>query len=594
MRRPTRSREQKKPEPIPWSLVRRALVPLLAHRGTLTVAILSTATAAVLWFAWPYFFRRLTDAAIAGEMSLFGILIASSLAIVLLDAGAQYVKRASVSTLGALAVRDMRNRLTAHIQRLPMATLDTYHTGDLVSRLNNDLEQMTTLYRRAPDYVYFPLHLVGGLAFMLWISPMLTLVVCASMPISVVIFERVIRPMQIHSGEKMKSLAAANASLQDAIRGAAIVRAFGLQRVLGKRFEDQAVAVEQHDTRNQIRSILSFIPFLTLRYIPQLLVPIYGGLLAFRGEISIGDLLAANYLIWTIFEPLEAFLAWTRETREAAPALKRTFEILDAPTERTGGAPVRATPGVDLIVLDRVTFSYNGNGRVLDGTSFRVSAGQTVALVGASGCGKTTLLKALCGFIEPDEGEIKLFGQTLAGANLATARDHIAWMGQDPFLFPTSIEKNIAHGRPGATSDEIVAAAKAAHADGFISELEDGYQTNAGELGARLSVGQKQRVCLARAILKDAPILLLDEPTAALDSESEAAILDALERLIHEKTTILVSHRLSTLRSADEILLLDEGRIRARGRHEELLARDPLYRTFAERQLDRRTNGERR
>lgn len=557
---------------------------LLLHRRTLTVAVASTAATAILWFAWPYMFRALTDAAIAGQIGRFLPLISVSFAAVLLEAWSEYVRGISVARLAAYAVRDMRDRLTAHIQRLPMLTLEAYHSGDLVSRFNHDLDQTAALYHRAPDYVHRPLRLMIGLAFMIWISPILTLVICASMPVSVFVFERFVRPMQKHSGDKMKALAAANASFTDAIRGAAVVRAFGLQRILGDRFRRQIDDVERHDLKNQIRNNLSFIPFLALRYIPQLIVPIYGGLLAFRGQISVGDLLAVNWLIWTIFEPLEAFLAWIREVRQASPALKRTFELLDSPVERTGGRQIAPSAG-DPIAFDEVTFSYNGNGRVLDGASFSVRAGESVALVGPSGCGKTTLLKAVCGFIEPDAGEIRLFGTALRESDPASARRHISWMTQDPFLFPMSIEENIAQGRPGSTRAAVVAAAEAAHAGPFIASLRDGYATNVGELGSRLSVGQKQRICLARAILKDAPILLLDEPTAALDAESETAILEALEELMRDKTTIVVSHRISTLRNADRILLLDGGRIRASGTHDELMGNSPAYRQLAERQV---------
>jgi ABC-type multidrug transport system fused ATPase/permease subunit len=577
-------------ERIPWALLGHTLAVLLRHRRSLAVAVVSTAATSLLWFVWPYMIQHLTDAAVAGEMQRFLPLIGVSLAAVLLEACATYAKGVSVAALSALSVRDLRNRLTAHIQRLPMMVLASYHSGDLVSRLNNDLEQAAALFRRVPDYVHRPLWLVGGLAFMVWISPKLTLAVCAFMPVSVVIFERFVRPMQKHSGDKMKALAAANASFQDALRGAAIIRAFGLQRILGDRYRDRAKDVERHDLTNQIRNILSFIPFLALRYIPQLIVPIYGGLLAFRGEISVGDLLAVNWLIWTIFEPLEALLAWIREVREAAPALERMADILEAPVERTGGDPVVRTTG-DPIVFDGVRFSYGGNGRVLDGTSFRVGFGRSVALVGSSGCGKTTILKMLCGFIEADEGEVRVFGQSLARADLGSLRDHIALLEQDPFLFPGTIAENIAHGHPDATRDEIVAAARAAHADDFISSFEDGYETDVGELGSHLSVGQKQRICLARTILKRAPILLLDEPTAALDSESETVILEALDRLMAERTTVLVSHRISTLRGVDEILLLDGGRIRASGTHGELMAEEPLYRQLAERQVLQEASG---
>lgn len=581
------SKRGTKVAPIPWKLVRRTLALLGAHRAHLIRAILSTTAVAVVWFAWPTFLRLLTDTAVAGEFDQFAWMMAASFAFALLEMGATYMKSLSVPTISSLAIRDIRNRMTQHIQTLPMSTLERYHSGDLVSRLNNDLDQTTSLFRRVPDYIHQPLQLIGGLLLMILISPKLTLVVCGSMPISVLIFERVVRPMQKHSGKKMEALAEANISLQDAIRGASIVRAFNLQTILGSRFRKQVEEVERHDMKNRVRSILTFIPFLTLRYIPQLLVPIYGGLLAFRGEITVGGLLAVNLLIWPVFLPLESFLAWIREMREAAPALIRTYEILDSPAERSGGKKVIPLHSQDPLVLDSVSFSYNGNGRVLDDLTFTIEQGKTIALVGSSGCGKTTILKLLCGWIDPDDGDVRILGESLHSVDLTSLREHISWMAQDPFLFPTSIWKNIAYGRADATQDEIMAAAQAANAHEFISALPDGYDTQAGELGSRLSGGQKQRICLARMILKDAPILLLDEPTAALDTQSEAEVLDALSHLMEDKTVVIISHRLSSLRNVDEILVIDNGSLRARGTHNQLIAQDSLYRQFVERQAIR-------
>ncbi len=565
--------------------MRRALRFLYPHRRALGIAVASACALAVFSLGGPYFLRQLTDTAIQGEYTRFGWLVAASFALALLQTVSTYFEGSSVAALRSLAVRDLRISLTSRVQRLPLPTLSAYHSGDLVSRFNNDLDQVSALFARFPDYFYQPLRLLGGLAFLLWISPKLTLVICISMPISVYIFDRVVRPMQQHAGDKMEALAAANATLQDAIRGAPIVRAFGLQRLLGARFETQARDVEHHDRKRHVRDMLSFIPFLTLRYIPQLLVPIYGGWMAFRGEISVGDLLAVNWLIWPVFLPLEAFLAWIRELREAAPALQRTYELLDAPAERTSGRAVEPASSGIALAFDAVTFGYNADDRVLDGLTFQVEVGETIALVGASGCGKTTILRLLCGLVDPSGGTVNVFGVPYRELSLASVREHLSLMAQDAFLFPTSVAENIGYGKPSASREKIVEAARAAQADEFIQGFPNGYEHSVGELGGKLSGGQRQRICLARMILKDAPILLLDEPTAALDAQSEAAILDALDPVMAKKTTFIVSHRLSTLRSVDRILVLENGRIRASGTHDELLAADPVYRRLAQRQI---------
>ena len=569
---------------IEWKLLGRVLGQLRPHRGWLGAAIASTLAVTALGFAGPYFVRAITDSAIAGNLHLVLVLVLASLGVALLESGAGYAKAVSMATLSALSLRDLRNQLTAHIQFLPAATVERYHSSDLVSRLNNDLDSCEAVFWRAPDYLHQPLQLMGGLAFMFVLSPKLTLVTCAAMPISVFVFERVVRPMQQHSTKAMESLAATTAAMQDAIRGAPIVRAFNLQAVLGEHFRRLAKTLEQHGMANRKRGIMSWPVFLMLRYIPQLVVPLYGGYLAFRGEISIGTFLAFDLLIWFVFLPLEALLGWIRELRETGPALARCYEILDSPAERRGGSlvPLASTDGA--VEFDRVTFSYGDGCVVLSRLSFHVSAGRTVALVGSSGCGKSTVLRLVCGLYEPKEGEIRVLGRSVSDADLTSLRSRISLVAQDTHLFPVSIADNIAMARPEATRDEIVAAAKAANAHDFVSALPQGYDTPAGELGNRLSGGERQRIGLARAFLKDAPILLLDEPTASLDTESEARVLEAIRRLSQGRTTFVVSHRLSALRDADEILVLSDGQIRERGTHEDLLQADTIYRRFYEQQ----------
>jgi subfamily B ATP-binding cassette protein MsbA/ATP-binding cassette subfamily B protein AbcA/BmrA len=262
----------------------------------------------------------------------------------------------------------------------------------------------------------------------------------------------------------------------------------------------------------------------------------------------------------------------------AAGGASRVFDLLDQPGERTDGTVTAPVAGVDAAVrLTDVSFGYTPDAKVFDGVSLAVNPGETLAVVGPSGAGKSTLLRLLLGFNEPDSGKIELFGHDLSDWRLTDARRQMSLVSQDTYLFPVTIAENIAYGRPGATQAEVERAARLANIHEFVAGLADGYQTVAGERGARLSGGQRQRIAIARAILKDAPLLLLDEATSALDSESEALVQEALERFMDGRTTLVIAHRLSTIKNADRVVVLDQGRVVEQGTHDQLLAAGGLY-----------------
>jgi subfamily B ATP-binding cassette protein MsbA/ATP-binding cassette subfamily B protein AbcA/BmrA len=302
----------------------------------------------------------------------------------------------------------------------------------------------------------------------------------------------------------------------------------------------------------------------------------------------VGSVVAANMLVWQIFLPIERFLAVLKQMRETIPAVERLFEILDASAERSperaGEHPFEVQAKAPAVALEQVRFGYDDQNPILDGLSFQVLQGETVALVGPSGSGKSTVLRLLCGFYESQEGRISVYGNPLDQCSPSDARAHLSFVAQESYLFPTTIGENIAYGRRGVTRDEIVAAAVMANAHDFILEQPEGYDTLVGERGTRLSGGQRQRIALARALLKDAPLLLLDEPTSALDTQSEALVQDALDRLMEGRSVLVVAHRLSTIREADRVLVLDAGSIVESGTHEQLMQDETLYKRLYLRQ----------
>ena len=570
--------------------VRESLSKLLpyitTYRFWMTLLILSAILGGVIEVVYPFFLMKLTDAAINTQSDQFQLLIYWALITMLINVGVTFMRGQVSARYEAYTIRDFRDQITAHIQKLPISYLDTLHSGDLVSRLNNDVEKIAGLLKRVQEFIQQPLIFILGFTYMAVISWKLLLATCILIPISAILFDKVIKPIQLDSQSEMEELARANAVTQDAIRGIYIVKAFNLQKILAIKVQEIAKNIEDAGLSIAKRSAISTALFLALRYIPQLVCPLYGGYLAFQGEITLGALLASMTLIWMVFLPVEKMLGWLREIRQVAPAIERIFELLEHPVESASSQAFEPITESSPVKMDHITFQYNEGEKILDDFHLLVEEGQTIGLVGPSGCGKSTVLALLCGFYKPQSGGIKIYGNDLFDTNLSEVRTKISLVSQETYLFPTTIKSNIAYGRVGASDDEIVAAAKAANAHDFIMEQPNGYETQSGEWGAKLSGGQRQRIALARAILKDAPILLLDEPTSALDTQSEAIIQEVLERLMRGKTVIIVAHRLSTLRNVDKILVLDQGQIREIGTHLELMGTDSLYKRLYLKQAE--------
>jgi subfamily B ATP-binding cassette protein MsbA len=525
----------------------------------------------------------------------------------------KFVMRYASARFSVSALRDLRGDLVHKFCDLPVSSVERKFTGDLVSRLTNNTAVLQNFFiQQFSNLFYLPLVFTASLILLLLTSWKLILASLALMPIGMIITSLMSKPIEKYSADLQEKIAHLNAVGQDAIGGIPIVKAFNMQAVLLKKYMVIMEEVVKRGLRLEKRYAAITPVGVMMLATPIILVIVYGGYLIQQGELNAGGIVLFLYLISFILQPIAMLPTIISQMKEAGGAAKHLFEVLDWQNERQDGemtlvdqrrenrAPhleddadgeanrmseggAESDDGVDgvaVVSFEHLTFGYDEGNTVLKDISFQAGQGDMVAIVGASGGGKSTIFKLLCGFNEPGEhaGTIQLFGKSLTDWNLTSLRSHISMVSQESSLFPATIAENIGYGRLEATREEIVEAAKAAHAHDFIVQLPEGYETLLSERGGGLSGGQKQRISIARALLKNAPLLLLDEPTSALDSQSEAQVQNAMNAVMQNRTVLVIAHRLSTVRQANRIIVLDQGSIVESGSHEELLGRDGVYR----------------
>ncbi|WP_338533543.1 ABC transporter ATP-binding protein [Paenibacillus peoriae] len=525
----------------------------------------------------------------------------------------KFVMRYASARFSVSALRDLRGDLVHKFCDLPVSSVERKFTGDLVSRLTNNTAVLQNFFiQQFSNLFYLPLVFTASLILLLLTSWKLILASLALMPIGMIITSLMSKPIEKYSADLQEKIAHLNAVGQDAIGGIPIVKAFNMQAVLLKKYMVIMEEVVKRGLRLEKRYAAITPVGVMMLATPIILVIVYGGYLIQQGELNAGGIVLFLYLISFILQPIAMLPTIISQMKEAGGAAKHLFEVLDWQNERQDGemtlvdqrrenrAPhleddadgeanrmseggAESDDGVDgvaVVSFEHLTFGYDEGNTVLKDISFQAGQGDMVAIVGASGGGKSTIFKLLCGFNEPGEhaGTIQLFGKSLTDWNLTSLRSHISMVSQESSLFPATIAENIGYGRLEATREEIVEAAKAAYAHDFIVQLPEGYETLLSERGGGLSGGQKQRISIARALLKNAPLLLLDEPTSALDSQSEAQVQNAMNAVMQNRTVLVIAHRLSTVRQANRIIVLDQGSIVESGSHEELLGRDGVYR----------------
>ena len=574
----------------------RALKPLapyaFAHRGRIALALIALTIASAATLVVPIAVRRMIDFGFsdsnAGLIRAYFLAMIGVVAVLALASGARYYL---VMTLGERVVADLRADLFSHLTCLDPSFFDGEKTGDIASRLSADTTQLKATFGSSASLALRNLFLfVGAITMMVFTSPKLSAFVLAAIPVIVLPLYAAGRSVRERSRRAQDRLADATAFATESLSAVRVMQSFLAEKFTASRYREAALgAYEAARAMTQARAIVTAAAIF-LAFGSVVVVLWLGAQEVIAGAMTGGAL--SQFVLFAVFGAgaLGQLSEVWNEVSQAAGAAGRIGEIMAVKPRIVAPAqPVKlAKPVRGEFAFQNVHFAYPGrhDDSVLRAVSFRVAPGETVAIVGPSGAGKSTLFQLALRFYDPGSGSVMLDGVDISKLDPADLRAEIALVPQDAFIFGATVADNIAYGAPGATREAVVAAAKQAAADDFISAMPQGYDTALGERGVTLSGGERQRIAIARAILKNAPVLLLDEATSALDAESETLVQGALETLMKGRSTLVIAHRLATIINAHRILVIEAGRLVEEGSHASLMAANGLYARLARLQFE--------
>ena len=557
------------------------------YKAVFFIDLICAAVISLVDLAYPQILRTMTKTLFTQDKDIIlhalPVIAASLFVMYIVQSLCKYYVTYQGHMMGAKMERDMRRELFDHYQELSFSYYSRNNSGQMMSKLVSDLFDISEFAHHGPENLFISLvKIVGAFIFLFFINKKLALPLILLVIVMFVFSFRQNAKMQETFMENRRKIGDVNASLQDTLSGIRVVQSFANEDIERAKFKksNEAFLVSKRDNYHCMGSFMSSNLF--FQGIMYLVTLVYGGYLIAQGEMQTADLAMYALYIGIFISPIQILVELVEMMQKGLSGFRRFLDVMETESEiRDADNAAELTDVKGHVRYDHVSFHYNDDETpVLSDISIDIPAGKSIALVGPSGSGKTTICSLLPRFYDVTGGSITVDGKDIRGLTLKSLRSQIGMVQQDVYLFDGTIKDNIAYGKPGASDEEIIKAAKCASIHDFIMELPDKYDTYVGERGTRLSGGQKQRISIARVFLKNPPILILDEATSALDNESERWIQKSLEELSKNRTTITIAHRLSTIRDADEIIVITEEGIAERGTHAELLEKNGLYAAY--------------